>query len=221
VVLFLSRYVLPQFADLYRQFHIQIPVVTLTLLEVGNILPMLLVVIGIAIVAWWLLWRFVRRRDGGMGEATLISLPLVGPVVRRGRIARWCDAMKLSVDAGLDLPAAANLAADAIQSRGLRHDGLALIEWLHNAPDAHEPPADLRILPATVPASMGLALQDNQMSQVLGTLSQMYAQQAEQRMFIIPAVLGPILLVLVTIVLGLVLLALFLPMVSLIRAIGV
>jgi hypothetical protein len=33
-------------------------------------------------------------------------MPLVGPVLKRNLIARWCDAVRLGVEAGLDLPRA-------------------------------------------------------------------------------------------------------------------
>jgi type II secretory pathway component PulF len=74
------------------------------------------------------------------------------------------------------------------------------------------------VLPATVPAAIDLASDHGGLPQTLGTLSQMYQQQAQTRVGLIPAVLTPLLLTLLTGVIGFIILAMFLPFVNLMGA---
>ncbi|HEV7299332.1 MAG TPA: type II secretion system F family protein [Tepidisphaeraceae bacterium] len=219
VLLFLSQFVLPQFESIFESFRVQLPAVTQLLLWFGRVLPMLLIVVVILCVGAFVLLPMLRHRGDGFGQSAMLSLPLVGPVLRRSLLARWCDAVKLAVDAGLDLPAAVGLASDAVRSPALRHDGDALLDWLQSSPVAHQPPPGLRLLPASVTATVALAVREQQLSNGLGTLAQMYAQQAEQRMAVIPAVLGPVLLIVVTIIIGFILLGILAPMISLLKSI--
>ena len=54
----------------------------------------------------------------------------------------------------------------------------------------------------------------------LATLSDLYRQQAETRLNLLPAVLTPFLLALLAVVIGLVIVALFAPLISLIAAVS-
>jgi type II secretory pathway component PulF len=220
VLLFLSTYVLPKFDEIYEDFQVELPAITRLVIGFSQALPALLG-IGLALLLLWMvLIPLLRRGGSGVGEAIVLSIPLVGPVVRRGLLARWCDAVKLSVDAGLDLPAAFDLASQAIRSKPLQRDGELLLEWLHNAPLANVPPQGLRILPPTVAATVAMAVREDQLSRSLGTLAQMYAQQVEQRTHAIPAILGPLLLILITIVIGAVILAMVASLIVLIQTIS-
>src|SRR5436305_728989 len=79
-----------------------------------------------------LAWQVLRStgREGGIVERLVMPLPLVGPVLRFALVARWCDAARLAVSAGLDLPAAIEMAADATGSKGLAEDGREMISLL-------------------------------------------------------------------------------------------
>src|SRR5690606_6068061 len=115
-----------------------------------------------------------------------------GPVLKRNLVARWCDALRLGVDAGLDLPAAIELAGQAVYSRPLRADGRRLIDAL--ASGQAGPVHGLRLLPATIPAAIAFSAQQDQLSQTLASMTRMYQEQAELRLVALPAVLTPLLL---------------------------
>jgi type IV pilus assembly protein PilC len=148
----------------------------------------------------------------------LIPLPLIGSVLWRNMVARWCDAVRLGVQAGLDLPRAINLAGEAVASPTLKADGRELAAALESGQPIDRAANGMMLLPATVPAVIALASQTNDLSTTLATLSDMYQQQAETRLTAIPGLLTPVLVILVGLVIGTVIIGLFLPFVTLISA---
>jgi type IV pilus assembly protein PilC len=58
------------------------------------------------------------------------------------------------------------------------------------------------------------------LAEVLGTLSQMYQQQARAKVGLIPAVLTPIMLALLTGIIGFVIVAMFAPLITLIQSVS-
>ena len=58
------------------------------------------------------------------------------------------------------------------------------------------------MLPATVAAVMSLGSEQHDLPTMLGTLSDMYQQQAETRLAMIPSVLAPVLIMFVAVILG-------------------
>jgi type II secretory pathway component PulF len=127
----------------------------------------------------------------------------------------------LAVAGGVDLPAAMRLAGDAVGSNRLRRDAEMLVRRM----EAGQPidggvGARGDLLPGTVTASIELASQSNTLPQTMATLAQMYRQQAHARVGVIPAVLTPLLLSLLMAIIGIVILAMFAPFISLIQSVS-
>jgi type II secretory pathway component PulF len=221
VLLFLTTSVIPQFEQTFRDFGIKLPVITQLMLSSAYWLPPLLIALIGLIVVPIVLWPILRASgwSGPIVEHVLLHFPLIGTVLRRNLVARWCDALRIGVEAGLDLPAAIALAGDAVGSSKLRDDGQRLVGALESGVPL-EAGRPTRLIPHTVVAALELAQSHHDLPTTLATLSQMYQQQAETRLGMIPAILTPLLLILTALVIGFVVLALFAPFLSLLRAIS-
>ena len=147
-------------------------------------------------------------------DYVVMPIPLIGAVLRRNLVARWCDALKLGVQSGLDLPASLELAGDAVASPLMKRDGQALIQTLEaGRPLDQHPP--LIVTPETIPAAIHLASHQHDLPSLLDNLSKMYQQQAELRLSTLQSTLAPILLIVLAALIGSVISALFLPLVAL------
>jgi len=165
-------------------------------------------------LAFWLIGR-----DRNISEYLLLSTPLLAPVWRRNLAARWCDAVGLGVDAGMDLPASIELADDAIGSPGLEADGQGIVATIsHGRPISAAPEG--KILPPMVLAAMDLGATRGELSQALHSLSASYQQQSELRLAAMQAILTPIVLLILGVFLGLLMLALMAPLLALIQTIA-
>jgi type IV pilus assembly protein PilC len=197
-----------------------VPWITRLVADVGRFAPTLAIICVAIVVGWSLAWPVLRGTAFGarVRDDVLARLPLIGPPVRFDLVGRWCDAVRVGVEAGLDLPRALTLAAEAIGSNRLASDTGRLI-------DAHDRGADLasvaglRMLPATVPATIDLAMRSQQLPRSLATLSELYLRQADGRARAIPLVLTPILLLLIAAIVGAMLAAIFVPLVRMLNSI--
>jgi len=150
-------------------------------------------------------------------ERFFLPLPLIGPILKWNLIARWCDALHLGVQGGLALPAALGLAQDAVQSEKLYADSQALID-LVNAGQSLDTAVETRLLPPLVPASLQMGIDKNDLPAAAALLTQMYEEQAEIRLAILPRVLSPLLLILCASCVGLAVASVLMPLVMVIRA---
>jgi len=219
VLVFLGLVVIPQFASLYKGFGIMLPGATVALLSAAQWAPWVIVALLALVAVSPLLWQLIRLIgiDRGVVDHLVLPMPLVGPVLERNLVARWCDAVRLGVQSGMDLPAAMDLAGETVGSPRLRADGRKLTEALA-AGRPLEQSEPTKILPPTVAAVIALGSEQHDLPTMLGTLSEMYQQQAETRLAMIPGLLTPILIVCIAIVIGGVILAMFLPFLTLLRA---
>jgi type IV pilus assembly protein PilC len=223
VFYFISTVVLPHFEVLYGQFRdfpsvVTLPLFTRVFLKLGHFYPIIFFVLlgAAALVLLCLLILRLRGRDAVVVEAVLLRVPFIGPVVRTSLLARWIDALRLGIDAGLDLPRAIRLASDATASARLSREGARLAEILSSGGK----PSDFRgrIIPQTVPAAIELGSATGDLQTTLATLSSMYEQQTEHRLQLLPTIITPLLMIFVAIAITIGIGALFLPMVAYLRA---
>jgi type IV pilus assembly protein PilC len=223
VIGFLGIVVLPKFKSTFGDFKIQLPAITLLVLGISDFIvgswPILLSVFLFLFIGLPLLLRtqppLLQQK---IRESLLLPWPLIGPAMRRNLLARWCDALKLSVEAGMDLPAGITMAGNAIGSPRLIEDGAILVETI-NAGRSLEDAIGIRLIPPTVSAVIAMASSNNDLAAGLSTLGNLFQQQAELRMSMIPTVLTPVLIMLIACVVGLVVIALFAPMIALIQSV--
>jgi type II secretory pathway component PulF len=221
VLVFLSLAVVPQFDLIFRDFGTRLPLLTQGLLMLPVIVPKLLLGLAVMTALLAVLWLSLKQtgHDRIVMERLLFPLPLIGPILRNNLLARWCDALAVAVNAGLDLPRAIELADDAVASPTLRHDGEELRGALL-AGKTLESVQHTRLLPASVIAALAMASKRDDLPAGLATLSEMYQQQAQLRLSMLPAVLAPVLLIIVALVVGTIIAALILPLISLIQSIS-
>ncbi|MCA9781534.1 MAG: type II secretion system F family protein, partial [Candidatus Eremiobacteraeota bacterium] len=99
--------VLPGFADFYDDFDVPLPVITGTLMTITSWVqtPWFWLLLGLSLAG---LYLFIKR-SWAVPERRLIMfqillwVPMVGPIVKQTCLARFCWAMELTQEAGLDI----------------------------------------------------------------------------------------------------------------------
>ena len=220
VVAFIGTYVLPRFEQIYRDYGVRLPMITELLMSGRDVIGILAIVAAILVIALVIFWKILswRGKEAAMRDAVGLRLPLIGPVLRRSMISRWCDAVRIGVVGGMDLPAAMRIAADAVGSPRLARDVEGVVGRLESGQPI-DAGAGRSLVPATVSAVIELSSRQGALPESLGTLADMYQQQARAKVGLIPAVLTPLSLALLTVVIGVIILAMFMPFVVLIRSI--
>ncbi len=220
VLWFIATRLTPQFRVIFHDFRTSLPWLTDTVMDVGDWLPQILLVVVCIFAAFALLILFLKLsgRSGLIADRLLIWIPVIGPVLRASLLARWIDALRLGIEAGLDLPHAVDLASEATASHRLGVEGRQLVETLVSGKGANFFPGHL--IPQTVPAAIELSSRAGDLESTLATLTRMYQDQAEQRVRLVPVVFTPIALFLIAGTVTITVVAMFLPLVKLIQSVS-
>jgi type IV pilus assembly protein PilC len=214
VMLFMFLKVVPMFASVFISMDEPLPPVSRWVLGISDffresafLLPILLILPLSAIAAWKGSPAFVRFfRD------LIPALPLAGPVVRRFIFSRCFGTLATALNAGLSLEKGISLAAETANWPSLQTElkevRKAVIEgrWFYQAIQER----------ALFPKDLGLLLRVGESSGKLGTILTGFAnrekQEAENRLSILLQLLEPALILLVAGLVGLILIAMYLPM---------
>ncbi|MEO0476817.1 MAG: type II secretion system F family protein [Planctomycetota bacterium] len=214
----LGFWLVPQFSNLFEDFDVALPWLTYFIMDAATYMP--LIVIGLVVLSIVLVGGLSALRAAGKEQLVfdkLLWVPLIGPAIGRNLLSRWCDAMALGLNAGLDLPGALSMASQTLCSGPLERDTDTMIASLQSGKPITQS-TGLRFVPAAVPASIELAAQADDLPAMLKNLSTMYQQQAEARVAALQLILGPVLLVFTAVLIGIVISALFYPLILLMES---
>ena len=212
VVGFLGTWVFPQFADIYKAWGSRLPWMTQFMVDYSRPIAWFFLAMGVLAILVALLSRTMKHSplQQSLRDNVVLRLPLIGPVVSRSLVARWCDAVRLGVVGGMDLPRAMRTAGDAVGSPRLADDTARMAAKLEGG-QPRSSGESFSVMPPTVPAAVELATRHGGLAETLGTLARMYQEQAQARVGAIPTVLTPLLLTLLAGIIGFIVIAMFAP----------
>lgn len=211
--------IMPGFEKIFADFDTQLPELTRLVFAIGRWVPVIL--IAIAAFAGVLLILIAALRVAGrlqwFIDYLVMPIPLIGSALRLSAVARWCDALRLGVDAGMDLSAAIDLAGQAVGSPRAQRDGAKLCRALEAGGEITSA-GPLSLVPATVPATMRFGSQRGDLGSVLQSLAAMYEELAEVRLGAIQTILTPVAVLVVGLMLAAIASAVFLPLIALMNS---
>jgi type II secretory pathway component PulF len=195
------------------------PLVTQVVMVVSRWLPAVVLAVIVGVLGVMLVRRVARRRGRSLPilDALALRIPLVGTALRRSLLARFTDALAMGVSSGMDLPAAMRVSAKACAWSPLTRDAETLATTLERGA-ALSDATGLRVVPAVVPRAIDLASARRSLPETLGVLADSYRHQAEAAAARVPAVLTPLLLLMVVSGVGLAILALLMPIAQTLNA---
>ncbi len=114
----LNIMVIPIFASMFSKLGADLPVMTKVLIGSSNFFmhywPHMLIALGLGIV---LLKRYLNTEKGiWQWDRTKLKLPIIGSIFERIILGRFCRSFSMMIKAGVPLPNALSLVADAVSN---------------------------------------------------------------------------------------------------------
>ena len=218
--------VLPGFADFYKDFDVPLPFVTDLLMTITEWIQTpwfwiaFIVIVGGLFQFTKVSWKILERRL--VMYQALLWLPLVGPIIRFSSLARFCWVMELTQDAGMDLMRSVKLACLASGSPLLEVDANRMIKGVTEGEylsDLMKQRADLH--PHLLQQMVMMGEETSQYSQAFGRAGSWFEQEVQGRVETFQAALEPILMGLISTIVGTIVLSVFLPLYGLLDKLGV
>ncbi len=222
VIVFMLKYVVPMFVDIFKQNKVELPPITEAIIHFseftekhGILIIVCLLILPVVIIAiskkkWY------RKFIGN----TQLRIPILGNYFRKIYMAQFTQALSLLTYAKVPMVDSLNLVKNMINfyplQRGLHKTTTAVItgDKLSNA-FSLSPIFDKKMI-----ALIRVAEETNQTEFIFQKLNEQYNQQVKHQSQVISNVLNPLLTILVGIIVGVILIAMYLPMFRLSSVIG-
>ncbi|MFH2066788.1 MAG: type II secretion system F family protein [Pseudomonadota bacterium] len=222
VLFFLLLYVVPAISETFFQAGTQLPYMTSVLIDFSTgvrnhfafLLAGLLILSGTA--------ALVKNTDaGGMVlDRLMISFPFFGEMYLYYATARLTRTLSIILAGGVTLPEAVRVSSVVIHNRFLQEKYNGVLKSLKAGGGFSESLATASVLPRLAIRMIGAGESSGALGQVLTDVADFYESEVDIRLSVVTSAIEPGLMVLMGLLIGFIVLALYLPIFQLAGTIG-
>ena len=213
-VLFMLRFIVPMFADVFRRFGGELPPLTRAIVGLAALVrEQALPALGGAVVLT-LLGRWLLRRPGPQAafSRALLWVPVLGPLLRGVYLGRLCGSLALLTGAHVPLLQALALARQMLSFAPLVQALGAVEERVLAGASLHASLAEFGALfDARLVALVKVGEEVNKLDYFFTLLAQQYGEEVDHRAALLSTALEPVIILFLGLVVGLILVGMYLP----------
>ncbi len=225
IMVFLLTVIVPKFESIFEDMlgsKDALPALTRFVIDLSESLKTQIVPIGIGLVVFVVLFKLAASTVGGRRVIDQIKLkmPLFGSVQRKSAIARFSRTLGTLVTSGVPILQALNITRDtagnAVISNAIQnvHDAVKEGESIVNPLEAS------RVFPPMVISMVDVGEETGQLPEMLLKVADVYDDEVDNAVSALTSMLEPLMIVILAVVVGVIVMALFLPMVEIIKGVA-
>lgn len=222
VVWFMLTNVVPMFANVFDRFGEELPGITKFVVAAANATQahsgkVLLVLLSVILFLFFQRKRTWFRK---LFSRIAMRLPVFGGMVQRAYLARFCQSMNLLVGSSTPLVQALELVSKMIRFYPMEIALADIRRRVMRGTPFNVAMKEHRIFPSKMVSLVKVAEEVNQLEQMFSRLNKNYTAELEQRSKVVGSIMEPLMILIIGGLVGLILIAMYLPMFQLSSAIG-
>ncbi len=221
IVGFLVSYVIPQFETIFSSMlrGQSLPALTEGVLAVSDFVRDRWWVLGGAVILVVLGWNFARRTAAGgrLIDRVSLAMPIVGELIRKISIARFARTFGTLIASGVPLLEALRIARDVSGNRVVEAALTRVHDRVRDGDAVARPLEQTNVFPVMVSSMIEVGEETGQLPAMLDRIADDYEEDVDTAVAGLTSALEPVLIVLLAVVVGTIVIALFLPIIAIIQ----
>lgn len=224
VLLLLTKFVVPEFEEMFNRAGLEIPPFTQAFLDASDILatwwftPILLLFVLIAIYKLWYVRDPRRRRRA---DYIKLKIPVVGSIVHKQALVELTRTLSLLLRSGLSMMASLDLTRNAVHNSAVAQSLQGVRDNVEQGGGMEEPlRRQAHVVPHVVTDMIVTGEESGRVDQVCEQIANVYEEEVRIQVSTLGEALQPIFTVFIGAVVAFLFVALFFPLVSMIESIA-
>ena len=219
IVSFIMVFIIPKFKDIFEGFDIDLPVMTQVLIDMSDYVSKYWYMIPIFPVVFWLFIKIVKKSRTGAFVVDWMSLriPLIGKVLHMGVIARVTRTLGTLIASGVPILEGLIIARDTSGNAVFVRAFDNIYTAIREGETIAVPLKESRIVDDLVVNMVDVGEETGALDDMLYKVADVYDEEVEVRVESLVSLLEPIMVVVLGLIVGFIVIALFLPLVKLLN----
>ncbi len=221
-VVFMMQFVVPMFAEIFKQNKVDLPWITSKIIDTSNFFRDYYWIFLVLIVAIIVLQRLVKEKlwYKKMSSSVLLKIPFVGEFFRKVKIAQFTQAISLLIGAKVPLLNGIQLTQKMISFYPLQNALTKIESDILLGKSLSESMSVHKVFDSKMSSLIKVAEETNQNQIIFERLTEQYNKEIEYKSKMLSSVLEPVIILFLGVIVATILIAMYIPMFNLSTVIG-
>jgi type IV pilus assembly protein PilC len=222
VIFVLLRFVIPSFEKMFTNMGGDLPGLTKLVIGMSNWLGQnMFIVFGGLVVFVFFFKRFIATKRGRLiFDASLLKLPLFGPLLKKVAVARFTRTMGTMLSSGVPIIEALGIVSKASGNMVIENALIEVKDRVAEGSQMADPLARTQIFPNMVVQMIAVGESTGAMDVMLTKIADFYDDEVEASVDSLTSLMEPIMMVVLGGIVGTILVAMYLPIFTIAGAVG-
>lgn len=213
-VFFMLKFVVPMFGDVFKRFGGQLPWITEKIIGISQALENnFFKFIIILVILTTLIWS-VRKTEQyrKTSSALLLRIPMIGNLIQKIYLARFCNSMRLLINARLPLLRAIALIRQMIEYYPIESSLQKVEDDIMNGKSLHQSLQQFEVYPSKMIQLIKVGEETNQLDYFFEKISEQYVEEVEFKTSTLSSMMEPLIIIFLGLIVGVILVSMYLPL---------
>ena len=219
----LLTFVVPIFVKMFADFGGELPAPTKFVVALSGVFTSIwgLVILG-SIIGGIIVFKKVTATPNGRlaWDKIQLRLPVFGNLVRKSSVAAFSRTLGTLLSSGVSILEALEVTAKTASNRVVHDALMKMIDAISEGKTITEPMKETGVFPPMVIQMVSVGEQSGGLDNMLEKIADFYDEEVNAAVEVLTSVMEPIIIVVLAVVMGGTLIAMYLPMFSLMEAVG-
>ncbi len=222
VVWVILRFVIPTFAQLFAGVGSELPFLTRVVVGASNFVgnySLILIGLGALTVAGLRRWHKTHR-GRRIIDGTILKLPIMGMLVRKIAISRFCRTLSTLTSSGVPILDGLEITAKTSGNAIVEDAIMSVRKAVEEGKTIAEPLGQTKVFPAMVVQMINVGEQTGALDQMLAKVADFYEDEVDTAVAGMMKLIEPVLITVLGGIIGVIVAAMYLPLYSILSKIG-
>jgi type IV pilus assembly protein PilC len=221
-VMFLLVFIVPSFAELFSSFQKELPPITQLVVSVSGFVTEYgwYAAGGLALTASVLYFFLDWRSIGKKVAFSSLRLPVVGEILIRTQVARFCRTLATLLGAQVSLVKALEVSQRSLWIEGMRHEVTQILRSVRHGRSIADPLNASEFFPPMVSQMIAVGEETSELDRMLFKVAAYYERELDAKIDVLSSLIEPVVVLLLGFVVAGILISMYLPMFELVGAFG-
>ncbi len=218
IVGFILYFIIPKFESIFKDFGVDLPGMTKFLITASHIVIDYFYIVMLLPVFFWIFLKLVYRNKTGayICDRILLMIPVMGSIVEKSTVARTTRTLGTLVQSGVPILEALNIVRDTAGNMVFERAFTRIYDSIREGETIAQPLREARIVDDIVVNMIDVGEETGDLDTMLNKIADNYDEEVETLVESLVSLLEPIMIVVLGGIIGFIVIALFLPLISLI-----
>ncbi len=221
VVTMIMIVVIPKFKGIFTDFHLKLPLPTQMLMDISDFMANRYgwAYLLFSPVIFMITWRLIRMGDGGRyaTDVAKLKIPIIGMIISKTSVARFTRTLGTLISAGVPILDAINITKETSGNEVFARALTKVHDAIREGESMADPLRATKVCDAIVVNMIDVGEETGDLDKMLIKVADNYDADVDVLVGSLISVLEPVMVVVLGVIVGFIVVALFMPMISLIE----